>query len=357
MKTQLYSLILFWLTVTTKLYATVWTVDNNSGVSAQFTNVQSAISASSSGDTIYIQGSLTSYANFTFDKKLYFFGAGYSPLVGNPTTLTNVTGTIGCSGSSFEGFAIKESFSMNDSAISIKNNEFLGLGTNPGGTLNCSFILVAQSSIVINNIFIGNSIISFSGTVLNGIISNNIFNRSICNCNSCGNFGCILYGNSTSGLLITNNLFLNDVGTAPLRFINNCIISNNIFFGTSPCGYSSDLNGNQFSNNIAFGSVNDNIPLGINTGTGNFISVDPLFINVPSGNFNFNIVYDYHLQNNSIGKNAGTDGTDIGIFGGAYPFKNFTGTPSIPFIQEFTIQNPVIGISDPLNVHLKAKKN
>ncbi|MDR0506901.1 MAG: hypothetical protein LBH32_08835, partial [Dysgonamonadaceae bacterium] len=45
--------------------------------------------------------------------------------------------------------------------------------------------------------------------------------------------------------------------------------------------------------------------------------------------------YDYHLQPTSAGKNAGTDGTDVGIYGTAFPFKE----SKLPSIPHFTVKN------------------
>lgn len=56
------------------------------------------------------------------------------------------------------------------------------------------------------------------------------------------------------------------------------------------------------------------------------------FINSDS-NTPFNYPTDnFHLKINSIGKNAGTDGTDIGIYGGLYPWKDGS-IPSNPHIS------------------------
>src|SRR6187399_169745 len=61
-------------------FATVRTVSNNPNTLAQFNTIQAAVNASSSGDTIYIQGSPTRYAGFTIqDKRLTIIGPGWSP--------------------------------------------------------------------------------------------------------------------------------------------------------------------------------------------------------------------------------------------------------------------------------------
>ena len=96
-----------------------------------------------------------------------------------------------------------------------------------------------------------------------------------------------------------------------------------------------------------------------NTGVNNQIDVDPLFVNVSSTTFDY--AYDYHLQATSPGKNAGTDGTDIGIYGGAYPFPSggevpwqTSIKPYMPQILEMNVLNAVIPLNDTLQVQVKA---
>ena len=62
------------------IYATVRTVSNNPSTIAQFNTIQAAVNASSSGDTIYVQGSPTRYGGFSIqDKRLTIIGPGWYP--------------------------------------------------------------------------------------------------------------------------------------------------------------------------------------------------------------------------------------------------------------------------------------
>jgi len=59
------------------VFATVRTVCNNPSTLAQYNTIQAAITASASGDTIYVHGSPTRYAGFTItDKRLTIIGPG-----------------------------------------------------------------------------------------------------------------------------------------------------------------------------------------------------------------------------------------------------------------------------------------
>ena len=66
---------------------------------------------------------------------------------------------------------------------------------------------------------------------------------------------------------------------------------------------------------------------------------------------------NYRLKSTSLGHNAGTDGTDIGIYGGVFPWKDGS-MPSNPHIISKTIPGTT-DASGNLNVNIKveAEKN
>src|SRR5688500_17437469 len=66
-------------------YAKVWRVNNNTGVSADFTTVQAAHNAAADGDTLHLEGSPTSSGALSAPKKLVSVGPGYM-LEDNPNT-------------------------------------------------------------------------------------------------------------------------------------------------------------------------------------------------------------------------------------------------------------------------------
>ncbi|WP_315823466.1 hypothetical protein [Paraflavitalea speifideaquila] len=57
--------------------AKIWRVNNNPGVAADFTDLQSAHNGAAGGDTLHIEGSPNSYGGATFNKKLIVLGPGY----------------------------------------------------------------------------------------------------------------------------------------------------------------------------------------------------------------------------------------------------------------------------------------
>ncbi|HJS55472.1 MAG TPA: hypothetical protein VJ765_13050, partial [Chitinophagaceae bacterium] len=65
MQPRISALLAVLLLPSTLLLATVRTVSNNPATIAQYSTIQAAVDASSSGDTVYIHGSPSAYAAFT----------------------------------------------------------------------------------------------------------------------------------------------------------------------------------------------------------------------------------------------------------------------------------------------------
>ena len=166
-----------------------------------------------------------------------------------------------------------------------------------------------------------------------------------------------------SSCLFSNNIIDGYMGGAsvfgePPGF-TSCIIRNNIFFYGSACGY-----GCIYPIKSTYSTFENNIFLGINYGSSltgsstfsyfnnnlfvdtwsppipsfasnNIISqpANSIFINQSGSSFSYS--QNYHLQPSCTGKNAGKDGTDIGIYGGNYPWKD----GSIPFNPHIQLKN------------------
>ena len=74
---------------------------------------------------------------------------------------------------------------------------------------------------------------------------------------------------------------------------------------------------------------------------------------------------NFNLTATSIGKNYGTDGTDVGIYGGSTPFVEGATTdsrfryfpkPAIPQMLDMTLNNPNIPANGTLSVNFSASK-
>jgi hypothetical protein len=129
----------------------------------------------------------------------------------------------------------------------------------------------------------------------------------------------------------------------------------------SNCTFNSNLS---LSQNIANGS--NSFLAQSNTGGSNIVGSDPLFTTCSDFN-NYNGTFNYRLQSpGSPGHNTGTDGTDIGIYGGTYPFPSggspgsgydMSAFPPIPQITNMNIQNASVLPGAQLKVSVQATIN
>ncbi|TAL59713.1 MAG: hypothetical protein EPN85_08790 [Bacteroidetes bacterium] len=334
---------IFAITCSLSLFASakVITVNNNTNSPGQYISLQQAIDSASAGDTIYVHGSATSYGSVNVKKRLNFFGTGHKPNksntlvseIGNITLDSTIT-VSGASGTRISGFKLSVILGYNGAGgtknISVNRNYFTSGNTK---------ISVTGQGWVIQNNVIEDLFVNVNNNA-NTIIRNNIFYKSY------------ILSSSQPTLVVINNVFLGNAYSTSLENVSNALIANNIFSGPTPNG--TNVSNNTFSNNITYQTSNNTIPSGTNTGSGNLVAQNPLFTNVPTNFFSYS--YDYTLTATSPGKNTGTDGTDIGIYGGVAPFVDMTGTPAIPQVKNLTILNPVISVGDTLQIILKAKK-
>jgi hypothetical protein len=178
--------------------------------------------------------------------------------------------------------------------------------------------------------------------------------------------------NGTKNWQIKNNFFRGSINAAD----NTCIITNNIFLSTSSSAiffYSS--NGPLVNNNIflatgtltEIGTSNSTITFVSNitysfygatiaalAGSNNLNNTNPLFVNVPSDAVTDFYNNNYDLTSGSPGINAGSDGTDIGLFGNNFLFDP-NGRPNLtPYPESITITNSVVAPGQTLNVNFTA---
>ncbi len=326
------------------LSAAIITVDNSANGGGQYNNLQTAVDNALSGDTIHIIGSNTSYGNLVLCKQLSLIGAGYNPpnQLGLSTTLGSISignssGLGSASGSTITGLSfstLTSSGSASHDNITIERCELTNLYLPSNGN--------SSNWVIQNNII--SSIILYNSA--NCIIRNNVIKSTISN-------------SDEPSIIITNNNFVsNSTSGTAFSNVQFATITNNIFFnGRNPQGCTSST----FNNNLTYNTSNNLLPYGNNTGTGNLVGIDPMFTNVTSGIFDFS--FDYRLQSASQGVNAGTDGTDIGIYGGIHSFPVggpvpylTSAMPRVPQVLEVNIQNTTIFQGGTLQVQVKARK-
>ncbi|MCF8299298.1 MAG: hypothetical protein K9J13_17245 [Saprospiraceae bacterium] len=339
-------LLAFMLLAAISTKATIWTVSNNpvDSSAADYSNLQTAINNASAGDTIYVSGSIISYPAVYIKKKLIIIGAGYHSA--NSKHFSTMISSITL------GYELDV---YNNVISSANNSAVIGIM----GTIN--------GDVGIDNIVLKRN----KGNIhMSGSTSNLSSNWIIINC---------IVTTINANIGVSNIFFANNINLGTAQF-NSSTIKNNLFIGSSATG-----DNNIFKNNIIyFGSTLNNFTNSTiqnnlsfagattitttfsysttNTISGNKENQDPKFVDVTVSLTTFDYANDYHLQSSSPAKNAGTDNTDIGIYGGAYPFPSggsspyqTSAMPDIPQIMDLQISNPIIPIDSVLHINVKAR--
>ena len=340
MKKQI--LLLAFAGIASTSFATVRTVNNNPNAVAQYTAIQTAVDAASVGDSIYVIGSPTTYGNVSITKKLTFIGSGYS-VTGTPYNYNSILGAVSID-------------SVNGGSV-VSGLKFKGLWIT-GGVASGTNTSFAKPNITFERCKIDYYLnVLGNGWVLNGnflnasVTINNRSNIIIAN-NVIYNY---LGTSNVSSVLITNNIFI-----APsyggLVTVTNALITNNVFYQVS--SIYSDVQNNTFNKNIGYHStIVLTLPPANNTGSGNLSNTNPNFVNLPSNASSYyENTYDYHFMGGSPAIAAGTDGKDLGIYGGSNPIANTTGVTNLPQIVVYNISNSVLPKNGTLNVNVKARK-
>jgi len=303
--------------------AKIWRVDSNPGNIADFRTLKNAHDGALIGDTLYVAGSAVDYGGTTITKTLFIYGPGYF-LNENPDTQAypvsarvdaNITFTEGSTGSLLAGLTVNDISINKTNKITIRNTYIKTSMTISDNVSNC---------VIIQNYIHTTFSISWSNCQ-NIIISNNIINPEK---TSTDGFIC---NDSNSSSDIQYNLIGGNVT------INNSIFHNNICFDGSFKETGCDVRKNICDVN-QFVQYSDNQS-----------NTDMSTVYIGTGSTDGK----WQLKDNSPAKGAGTEGTDIGPFGGPKPYI-LSGIPNIPRIYFFDSPTSVTGTTG-LPVHLKAK--
>jgi len=278
-----------------------------------------AYDSAQNGDTIYLSGGTFAMPS-SFNKGVQIFGAGHFPDSTKATQPTILQGAInlsqGADSLRVEGVYITEdiSFANNVSINQIGFNRCRFSNVNINGTTNKSQNVSFTECVVSGNFSLQNA--------ERVLISNSII------------LGRILNGNELS---ITNNVFQFHYGgwytTILFDQILNSYIANNIVFYDYTWWIHSGCTGSTFARN--YFRVSSDMENTSSSFVGNkySINMDTLFVNTPPNN-SFSYSYNYSLSNPS--GNLGNDNSQVGIYGGMFPFKEGS-VPVNPHVRLFKV--------------------
>lgn len=343
-----------------------FTADNNDNAPEGdhvYSDLQTCINAAEDGDIIHVIPSETNYGDIILNKGVHLVGAGMVSDI--PNGLTSQIRTITFDASTADGA------SLNGIVVTLTaaHPVLLGISGNEVDTLrnveikNCRIPGIAQQAnaplknMVIRNSVFGNmnhyeayyrATVNFrteSGMTENLVIANNIispmWNLYV------GTQNCINAANQTQ---IKNNWLHGPTNRPAFWVLSDCLVSNNVFFGATP-NSSSISSGNVFSNNISYGCTGScNFPPpstggASNTGSGNLADTDPAAANVEVNTW-WDFGFQLEVPDSSPVLNAGTDGTDIGIFGGEHPFNNYNHLRGTPYVHLLSIPGLIMENQD-----------
>lgn len=312
-------------------FAKIWRVNNNAGVTADFTTAQAANDAAtvSGGDTIHLEPSTTTYGSLDCTKRLIWISTGaflnihpneqFSPNVGKLDYISAYQ--TSCANSVFHVYVNN---TINIGAAGVRVDRcFAG-----GGIDITNYTGIVYSGIVIINSYSkGDLAVNYHN---NNVITNNIFE------------GSLNVGSGTTLAVITHNVF-NAVSTS-VGTVNNSIVENNIF---NKAGSAYTFTNSTVQYNMA--GVAGVLPTGNNNQNG--VDMSTVFVN-DSGTDDASFV----LKPGSPAKGAGsgTPAVDLGAYGGSSPFK-LALQPAIPAI--YKIQAPAAPAGNTLNVTFSTKSN
>lgn len=352
MKTIKYALALLFAGISINMMAQAPVALHHEGTTTLFsgaTALNQAYTAAVNGDTLYLPG-----GGFTppaaFQKSLKIYGAGFYPDSSRVASKTVINGNISFTAPVpnfyIEGVEITGTLSNSAAANKVDGLIVKNCKINGGTTFAASETVYSDNILLVGSVFIGN--LSFSTYTSNVLITNCIIQ------------GVIQY--SVDNLISNNILLLDDSynGNATIRNAYGNTIKNNIFYSCYISSNSGSTPANSIVNNnlVIMTPYGGSVHYGLNpintdgnyynTATG--IPANTVFVNQTGKVFDY--THNYHLLLAAATNYLGTDGTQVGIYGGLYPAKNGW-IPSHPYIQNANV-SPETNSTGQLQLNFRA---
>jgi hypothetical protein len=307
--------------------AKVWRVNNNTGVSADFSQLTTAVASASvqNGDTIYLEGSATSYTNAVVSKRLVIIGPGYL-----------LSGANGNPGLQFNPNDARFGVLLIDSAAS--GSTFIGMSTYVQVDSRADDLRFIRSSIYLEQWFTTAGS-KANNWVLNkcmfgGILNFPMENLQVTNCIA-AYLGVTF--NNTINAFFRNNVFAVGLSTTSAYVANNIFLAGNT------------ITSSVIKYNI---SVNNDLPAGFN----NQVNVPVANIFVASGTDDGK--YQLRAGSPAIGAGEPINGVtpDCGAFGTADPYR-LSGIAPIPTIYSLTVPSSIPASATTMTVTFSTRSN
>ncbi|GAB4325008.1 MAG: hypothetical protein Kow00127_17720 [Bacteroidales bacterium] len=357
MKTLRLTMILVLLSAV--VYAGKFTVDNTPGSGANFSSVGSAISSASSGDKLYLHPSSFTYGDFSLNKSLVFIGPVHLPEYngGVGAQIDIVTLQNGSSGSKFIGLKIETitcAVFHQVHNIEITNNYLYNTVViqGPYGDYSDGDNWLIQGNVMIQKEGCGGckfiDIRSSAGVNSGWIFRNNII-QSVTSNNTVW-----MFGNFNGSTIAENNIIIHR-NSHPLfnSSVSGGEFRNNIFWASDASFSDLTINGSEvlFDYNLTYHSSGVLTAL---PGANNIDNTDPEFEYLTDDIPDWNYENIYMLSETSPGSGAGSDGTDMGVYGALYPFRMEGYPQDFPRFRSVSVSNTIVPQGQTIQIHLNA---
>jgi hypothetical protein len=288
-------------------------VDNKEDTNPMYKNLQDAVNAANTGDTIYVHSSTIAYGNIEIDKKIVLLGR--TPRT-KPATIPNIEIKLSGSGTIIKGLSISNISTTFATDLLIQNNVISNISFgNPTTTKRIatirgnliSYIGYPKKTLITNN-YITDRISSIT-EVNTTIITHNIFTYT--------GSSAITNSDNANGkkALIQNCMFIRS-STSPLSIrIANLNLTNCLLYNYGGATYEID---EENSTNFSVSDILEN--------------TNPQFTTFNSDDFS-DITNNFTLRTGSPAIAAGLNSEDIGIMASGYSYRATLHPYGVPTIQ------------------------
>ena len=316
---------------------------NHIGSNVAYADLESAIAGAADGATIYVPGGIHTFGTeVIIDKELHFKGDGHYALTlaGTVPQISGQSLTLkrGSNNSSFEGIYFSNQVQLSHATTDITGDFHLLFR-------RCKIDKNIES--FGGNSTIGNIDIYLNECVFKGMELNSCIDAVFVN-------NCIITGSDYTYIdqgYIYNSILLSSLQLSYIGNSYNINIYNSILYGSISQG---NYSGN---NTISYCLLKTCSSITPYVASSNIIYDDwvNIFENAPNNSFSQG--NDYHLKAGCLGIGAGSGGIDVGIYGGANPWKEYSipATPNVYF-KSVTNQNNSEGNID-ATYKVKAQSN